>query len=67
MKFGIFEITTRYKNNGVFGDGYASWPAGTNIALLETVSSLELAQSECVKLSEKNLGKVYFCMQVYQT
>lgn len=71
MKFGVFEIVTRYEDNGVFGDGYASWPVGTSIELVQTFPAFaESLPSEvrayCKEISEKNPGRVYFYAEVFQ-
>ena len=68
MKFGIFEIITRYNDNGVFGDGFASWPAGTSITLLTTCETAEDARSECRKLSASPFirGRTYFFTEVFK-
>lgn len=73
MNFGVFEIVTRYDDNGVFGDGYASWPVGTSVELIQTFPASYLGslpnemRKYCMQMAEKNPGKVYFYAEVFKT
>jgi len=64
-RYGIFEIRTIYENNGVYGDGFASWPVGTTLACVRTEGSVGAAREACIQLAEKNPGNSYFFAEVY--